>query len=90
MSRGIRFRVYVDGDLAVEDWAFPATEEEAERAAGLLADRHASIAERAAAAGQTWLVELYDPALPEAEAYVRFGSDVSGMVLPVPFSADAW
>jgi hypothetical protein len=75
MADGLRFRVWVDGKLTLEEWIDDP--EKADPAAG----RHAVAA---LASGKPWLVEIFDPDLPEEEAYIRFGSDPAGMVEPIP------
>jgi hypothetical protein len=79
----LRFRVHVDGELLAEDW-LPAAEWEGRADAGAaLAERHKAICEAAEEQGQRWQIEVYDPDLPEAEAYLRFGTDKAGMILPI-------
>lgn len=72
----LRFRVWVAGQLRLEEWLDerinPAASAEA-------AQRHAALA---MASGHPWLVEIYDPDADEANAYVRFGTDTAGMVEP--------
>lgn len=75
----LRFRVWVGGELVREDWLPGATLE----AGGDLGHVHAGLASEAEAAGEAWLVEVYDPAAPADDGYLRFGSDTSGMVCPV-------
>jgi hypothetical protein len=75
----LRFRVWVGGQLVREDWLPGATLE----AGGDLGRVHAGLATDAEAKGEPWLVEVYDPAAPVDEGYLRFGSDTSHMVAPV-------
>jgi hypothetical protein len=75
----LRFRVWVGGELVREDWLPGAT-----LGAGVdLARVHAGLATEAEAKDTPWLVEVYDPAAPVDEGYMRFGSDASQMVCPV-------
>jgi hypothetical protein len=82
----LRFRVWDDGRLADEHWidADTATAGDAEAAAA----RQAAIVAAAAEAGRPWLAEVYDPALPEGRAYLRWGTDTAGMVNPVAVPGD--
>jgi hypothetical protein len=75
----LRFRVWVGGELVREDW-LPGARLEAGEALGNV---HAGLATEAEARGEQWLVEVYDPAAPVDEGYLRFGSDTSAMVCPV-------
>ena len=75
----LRFRVWVGGELVREDW-LPGV---LMGAGGDLARAHGKLATDADAAGEPWLVEIYDPAEPADEGYIRFGSDTAGMVCPV-------
>jgi len=79
----LRFRVRVDGEIVAEDW-LPAPEWEGRGNAGeALAQRHRSLCEAAEAEDKRWQIEVYDPDVPDDEAYLRFGTDQAGMVLPV-------
>jgi hypothetical protein len=49
---------------------------------------HLAIAGAAYAAGTPWLIEVYDLARPEDEAYLRFGSDRAGMAAPIAVVVD--
>jgi hypothetical protein len=79
----LRFRVYVDGRLRVETW-IDCIDADASAAADEAARLHAAITDAAAAAGSVWLTEVYDPDQPEANAYLRFGTDRAGMTAPRP------
>lgn len=76
----LRFRVWVGGQLVREDWLPGASLD----AGSDLAHIHGAIAGGADDRGEPWLVEVYDPGAPDDEARIRFGSDVAGMVAPVP------
>jgi hypothetical protein len=80
----LRLRVYVDGEIADETW-LPGDVPNAGKDAG---HRHRAITDAANAAGKLWLVELYDPAEPEETAYMRYGTDRRGMVLPLLLLGD--
>jgi hypothetical protein len=79
----LRFRIYVDGALAVETW-INSVDADADAAAANAAELHAAVTNAAAAAGSLWLTEVYDPAQPPANAYLRFGTDRDGMTEPEP------
>jgi hypothetical protein len=75
----LRLRVYVDGKLADEQW-LPGDTPNVGKDAG---HRHREITEQATRDGLLWLVEMFDPNEPEATAYMRYGTDRRGMVLPL-------
>jgi hypothetical protein len=79
-NTGLRFRVYVSGELADEDWAATATE------SGALQLRHKTLTDAADRDGTPWLIEVYDPDMPEDEAYLRIGTDRGRMTMPLPVS----
>jgi len=72
-----RLRIWVERRLVDERWV--STVDEASAAY----EDHADIAERAVEAGETFMVEVYDPAASEGRCAVRFGTDPSLMVDPV-------
>ena len=77
----LRLRLYIDGALADEVWIDSTSPLAQEMIAEAQADHQA----RAAAAtdrGQLWMVEIYDPAQPDPQAYIRFGTDARGMERP--------
>jgi hypothetical protein len=80
----LRLRVWVDGELADETW-LPGDVPHAGKDAG---HRHRALTEAADAAGKLWLVELFDPSEPETTAYMRYGTDRRGMVLPLLLLGD--
>lgn len=75
----LRFRLWVGGILAREDWLPGATLDGDRWILGVAARD----APEATARGESWLVEVYDPDEIPDERYLRFGSDHAGMVLPV-------
>lgn len=82
----LRFRVWVGGELVREDWLPGASLDagaDLAHAGADLAHVHGGLATDAEAAGEPWLVEVYDPDAPADEGYLRFGSDTAGMVCPV-------
>ena len=85
----LRLRFYVGGDLRDQVWI-----DAADGAAGDIAQHvatyHGHMAELADAAGLLWAVEVYDPASPPDQAYLRFGTDTNGMVAPQPATPEAW
>jgi hypothetical protein len=58
---GLRFRLYVEGELVAEDWLTPGNADTAEATAR----RHGALKDEAAAAGKDWLLEVYDPDYPD-------------------------
>jgi|HubBroStandDraft_6_1064221.scaffolds.fasta_scaffold33187_7 hypothetical protein len=75
----LRFRVYVDGEIADESWVGVGSDVDGEQ----LALKHRALCDAASDHGQLWLIEVYDPGEPEHAAYYRFGTDPAGMVLPI-------
>lgn len=73
----LRFRLYLDGEIVIEEWIAVNDQEAIELAPG----RHAS--EAAKHPEKEWMIEVFDPDAPEDEAYARFGSDKEGMVMPL-------
>jgi hypothetical protein len=43
-------------------------------------NRHADMCADAEARGLPWLLEVYDPDLPEPAAYVRYGTDLGAIL----------
>jgi hypothetical protein len=70
-------------ELAEEVWV-SAIEPNAEARIEEIRARHISWAAAAETEGKPWLIEIYDPALAEDEAYLRMGTDAAGMVDPRP------
>ena len=75
----LRLRFYLAGVMTDETWVSLGDPQPAV-AAG---EYHAQLAAEADTAGIPWFVEVFDPDLPEDEAYRRFGTDTTGMVLPM-------
>lgn len=73
----LRIRVYVDGSQVAERWLDTLTTPPAEVHA--VRREHAKMCGEASANGRAWMIEVYDPALPEERAYLRFGTDPAGM-----------
>jgi hypothetical protein len=80
----LRLRFWIGGQLRDEVW-INASDPHAGDLAEYCATYHADQADMANAAGVPWLVEVYNPDVPEDHAYVRFGTDAAGMTMPVPF-----
>ncbi len=77
----LRFRVWVAGILKHEVWInVDDADAEQQMEAGKAA--HVAIVKAAEEAGNPWLVEVYDPALPVERAHSRWGTDPDGMVDP--------
>lgn len=58
---GLRFRLYVEGEIVAEDWLTPSNAETAEATA----KRHGALADEAGDQGKAWLLEVYDPDDPD-------------------------
>jgi hypothetical protein len=80
MPPRVRFRIYVAGRVAAEAHADGGAVRDIER----IGDEHLAIAIAAHDTGQPWLVEVYDPAEPPDERYLRFGTDAALMHHPLP------
>lgn len=78
----LRLRVWVEGELIEETWV-DTSGPDRERLTDAASQRHKALTDRADREGRRWLVETFDPALPEEQAYVRFGTDKAGMVEPL-------
>lgn len=75
----VRFRVWVDAQLVDEVWVDA-------RGTGLhqveqVWQRHQDAVGKAQADGKPWVIEIYDPSLPEDQA-LRFGTDTSAIKGP--------
>jgi hypothetical protein len=81
----LRLRFWIGGQLRDEVWIDTA-DPGASDLAGYCATYHADQAEMADAAGVPWLVEVYNPELPDEQAYIRIGTDPAGMVAPIPLN----
>lgn len=79
----LRFRLWINGTL-VDEAVLDTSEPDAEEHVDKIRARHEAIADAADQDGHRWLVEVYDPALPDDRAYLRFGTDPVGMVKPRP------
>jgi hypothetical protein len=86
----LRLRFWTGGQLRDEVW-LDAADPESGALAAFVAEYHHTLASNAEAHGVGWLSEVFDPAAPEEHAYVRFGTDVAGMIDPVPmYWANGW
>lgn len=65
-GEGLRFRVFLDGEIHVEEWL----DEQDDIAAAPM--RH--FEEVSKHSDKTYMIEIFDPDAPEEEAYVRFRS----------------
>jgi hypothetical protein len=81
----LRLRFWIGGQLRDEVW-IDASDPRSGELAEYCATYHADQADMANAAGVLWLVEVYNPELPEEHAYVRFGTDAGGMTAPMPLN----
>lgn len=78
----LRLRFWFGRRLRDEVW-LDAADPEADHLAEQVSAYHLRLSDLADAAGVPWLVEVYDPAAPEDQAYRRYGTDAEGMVLPI-------
>lgn len=78
----LRFRIWIDGELIDEVW-FDSSNPDTEQLASAAGERNSAHTQQADRESRRWLVEMYDPAKPEHEAYVRFGTDDAGLVDPL-------
>lgn len=77
----LRFRIYIAGRLVEECWLDvlnPDRNEIVDR----MRDRHEQMVQVAEREGKLWMIETFDPAEPEEQAYHRVGTDTGGMVDP--------
>jgi len=81
----LRFRIFVGGRLTLEQWIDAADPASGDLAAAT-ADLHATACTQADAAGQTWQLEVFDPAVPDV--LLRIGTDTTGMILPLALESD--
>lgn len=70
----LRFRLWVDGELVDETW-IDASSPDRDQLVDAMGRRHKALTDSADEGGRRWLAEVHDPAAPEAEASVRFGTD---------------
>ena len=73
-QNSLRVRLWIGGALSAEEW-FDAGDPAAPARAELVSVAHSAAVDRANAAGVPWLVEVWDPEMPRAEAFLRFGTD---------------
>jgi hypothetical protein len=78
----LRLRLWIDGALIDEAW-IDSIDPEARAKVEAVSAVHTHLAELADAHGVPWLTEVYDPAQPEDQAYIRVGTDRDGMVAPI-------
>lgn len=78
----LRLRFWIGGELRDEVW-INQSDLRAQELFDFCSTFHLAQAELADAAGVPWLIEAYNPALPEANAYLRYGTDTDGMVSPI-------
>jgi hypothetical protein len=77
----IRDRLFVQGTLVDEAW-INCSRPDFEAVSQAVMEKHQRLAMAALDHGLPWLNELYDPSMPEDDAYVRFGTDRSMCVEP--------
>ena len=84
----LRLRFWIGGQLRDEVW-IDADDPGSADLAGYCATYHAAQAEMADLAGIPWLDRVYNPELPEDQAYIRIGTDRAGMTRPAPLNGQA-
>jgi len=72
----LRIRLFLDERIVDEVWVYSDAEVMAASA------DHYGQAREAHDAGRTWMVEFYDPSMPEDQAYLRTGTSADAMVHP--------
>jgi len=77
----LRFRIYIGGELTLEQW-IDANDPASGDLAATTADLHAAACAQAEERGELWLLEVYDPAAQDST--LRIGTDTTAMTLPVP------
>ena len=77
----LRFRLWIDGELLDEAW-IDSNDADADEQGTAVQRRHEQLAAEAEGYGYPWLIEVYDPAQPPDQAYIRFGTDRDGMTEP--------
>lgn len=82
-------RVWVSGVLVDETWVDTSNPDSLQIGETMQA-RHMALTDRAEREGKVWLVEVFDPAKPAGQAYLRFGTDEAGMVAPRPAGRVTW
>jgi hypothetical protein len=85
----LRLRFWTGGQLRDEVW-ISADAQGAGDIAMTVATYHGHLADLADAAGVPWLVEVFDPAAPTEQGYLRFGTDKDGMIEPAPATPASW
>lgn len=76
-NTGLRFRLYIDGQLLDELWVYDMF------AAHAAAASQGGVAAQAIRHGLPYLVEVFDPDAQPEHAHVRFGNDTAGMGRPI-------
>jgi hypothetical protein len=87
LARSLRLRLWIGGVLRDTTW-IDAGDPNAAAKMDLTTVAHNAAVERANAAGQAWMIEVWDPEMPRDEAFLRFGTDAAGMTMPVPFGGE--
>jgi hypothetical protein len=77
----LRHRLWINATLVDETW-LDASAFDADAEADAVIEQYRRITAIADTRGLPWLVELYDPAEPEDQAYSRMGTDKRGMIDP--------
>jgi hypothetical protein len=81
----LRLRLFIGGTMADEHW-IDAADPKAGDLAAATSDLHAAAVEAASAAGDVWMIEVYDPDAAPDSAYLRIGTDTEGMTDPQPLA----
>jgi hypothetical protein len=78
----LRFRLFIGGYLIDQTWASSPAQAEGIQA------RHEQLTIAAERGGALWLIEVFDPDVPEDAAYLRFGTDTAMITAPAGPLAD--
>jgi hypothetical protein len=84
-TSSLRLRLWIDGQLRDQVW-INAGDPDAAARIDRATTTHDAAVDQANALGLPWMIEVWNPELPEAEAFLRFGTDDGGMVAPEPIN----
>jgi hypothetical protein len=80
----LRVRLFIDGRFAAESWIGEGIDVDS------IGQTHQRRAEAAERDGLAWMVEIWDPDAPIDQAFMRFGTDRNGMVMPHEVTRWPW
>jgi hypothetical protein len=82
LDDSLRIRLWIGAKLADEQWLVDGEQ------AAELGPAHVRRVQAADSEGLLWLVEVWDPAKPDDEAFMRYGTDSAGMA--APYEVEQW